>query len=131
MTVCRQQGGIILLGSQHSGEGTDGRALGDLLSGIDHQHAELVQPAEQGLGGGDTPRQCFGTARNFAFLFHPFEVAVEVFGGDLADGHIFGEEGGQQAHIRKEGFDRVGRAALIRQIGFPRTDGGRQRRIGC
>ena len=60
------------------------RALGDLLGGIHHQDAVLVQPAEKRLGRGDTPCQGFGTARNVAFVFHPFEVAVEVFRGDPA-----------------------------------------------
>ena len=74
-----------------------------------------MQPAEKRLGGGDAPRQCLGAAWHVAFVFHPLEVAVEIFRGDLAKGGIFRQETGQQAHIRKEGFDRVRGTALIRE----------------
>ena len=124
VTVCGEQDFIILFGSQHSGDGADGGALRDLLGGVNDQHAILMQPAEKGFGGSDAPRQRLGTARHVALLFHPFEVTVEVFRGDLAEGTIFGEELGEQTYIREEGFDRVWRTSLIRQETFPRVDGG-------
>jgi hypothetical protein len=66
-----------------------------------------MQPAEEGFGGGDAPRQRFGTAGNVALFFHPFEIAVEVSRGDLSECYIVREELGKDMYVGEEGFDGV------------------------
>ena len=83
----------------------------------------LVQPAEEGLGGGDAPRQGLGAARDGAFLFHPLEEAVEIVGGDRAQGDVGRKKLRQQAHIRKEGLNGVGGTSLVVQEHFPGFEG--------
>lgn len=129
MTVRGEQDFVVFFGSQHGGNGADGGALRDLFRGVNRERAELVQPAEQRLGGSDAPRQCLGTARHVALFFHPLEIAVEVFGGDFAESYVFWEKGGKQAHIREEGFDRVRRTSLIGEVHLPRFDRRNKRRV--
>jgi len=86
----------------------------------------LGEPAEKRFDGGNTPGKTFGAAWNIAFMLQPIQEAINIIGGQAAQGGIRWEVTSEQVQITKKSLNGERRSSLVIEKNLPGSNSWNQ-----